>query len=208
MGPISGLLVQAMEECAPRRDLALARVSFDILGVIHLEEVTVRTEVARPGRTIELVDATLTERDRVVVRAHGWRLLSSDTGSIAGTELSPMAGPEQATEWDGSDTWAGGFIASLEIRVLPGWRPGRGRVWIRPGVPLFENAQVSELARIFGMVDTMNGVAIRPPAGEWPGLDAEVSFGAGGIGMTSAVLHDTSGPFGRALQILTLRPVA
>jgi hypothetical protein len=32
-----------------------------------------------------------------------------------------------------------------------------------------------------------------------------VSFGRDGIGLTSTVLHDRQGPFGRAEQILTLR---
>jgi hypothetical protein len=45
----------------------------------------------------------------------------------------------------------------------------------------------------------------RQPQGEWLGLDNEVSFGTDGIGLTSTVLHDLTGPFGRAEQILTLR---
>ncbi len=224
MGPISGLLVHVLEGCAPRPDLVLSRVTFDILGVIHLEEVTVAAEVSRPGRTIELVEATMVERGRVVVRAHGWRLLRSDTTHIAGVERPAMPGPDQATVWDGTQTWSGGFIESLEIRLLPGWQPGAGQVWIRPRVPLFEDNRAGALARFLGMVDTMNGVAVRArpdavafpntdltvhmfrqPRGEWLGLDVEVAFGGDGVGMTSAVLHDGDGPFGRALQILTLR---
>jgi hypothetical protein len=226
MGPISGLLVHAIETCSLRPDLALARVAFDILGVIRLDEVTVTAKVSRPGRTIELVEATMVQRGRVVVRGHAWRLLRSDTSAIAGVDASPMPGPAAAASWDGTQTWQGGFIRSLEIRVLPGWQPGRGRVWIRPRVPLLEGATLSELARFAGVVDTMNGVAVRAdpravafpntdltvhafrsPHGEWLGLDVEVAFGAAGAGMTSAVLHDETGPFGRALQILTLRPI-
>jgi hypothetical protein len=226
MGPISGLLVHAIETCAPRADLALSRVAFDILGVIHLEEVEVTAEVSRPGRTIELVEATMVERGRVVVRAHAWRLLRTDTEQIAGVARAALPGPDQATLWDGTQTWSGGFIESLEIRVLPGWQPGAGQVWIRPRVPLFEGRDAGDLARFFAMVDTMNGVAVRAqpdavafpntdltvhvfrqPHGEWLGLDVEVAFGPDGVGMTSAVLHDETGAFGRALQILTIRPV-
>jgi hypothetical protein len=35
-----------------------------------------------------------------------------------------------------------------------------------------------------------------------------VSFGSDGIGLTSTVLHDLEGPFGRAEQILTIRKPA
>ncbi len=82
------------------------------------------------------------------------------------------------------------------------------------------------MSRLIGLVDTANGVAprvepgagqwmfpnldlqihmYRAPAGEWLGLEAQQSYGTDGIGLTSTVLHDESGPFGRAEQILTVR---
>lgn len=33
------------------------------------------------------------------------------------------------------------------------------------------------------------------------------TYGDDGIGLTSSVLHDIYGPFGRSEQILTLRPI-
>jgi hypothetical protein len=45
----------------------------------------------------------------------------------------------------------------------------------------------------------------RVPTGEWLGLENAVNFGSDGVGLTSTVLHDGDGPFGRAEQILTLR---
>ncbi len=85
----------------------------------------------------------------------------------------------------------------------------------------------ADLPRLMGAVDTMNGVAVRVdpqtvgfpntdltihlfrhPHGDWLGLDVEVTLGPDGVGMTSAVLHDETGPFGRALQILTVRPIS
>lgn len=225
MGPISGLLVHELLSCAPRDDLALARVTFDILGVIPLGDVQVLAQVTRPGRTIELLEAELIAGGRPVVRAHAWRLARGETQHLAGSEAPSMAGVEDASPWDGSAVWAGGFIASLDIRVLPGWRPGRGQVWLRPRVGVLDATAVDPLACIFAVIDTMNGVAIRErpeallfpntdltvhlfrtPYGEWLGLDVEVSYGPAGVGLTSAVLSDASGPFGRALQILTLRP--
>jgi hypothetical protein len=47
----------------------------------------------------------------------------------------------------------------------------------------------------------------RHPHGEWLGLDVEVSFGPDGAGVTSAALHDEAGPFGRSLQVVTIRPI-
>jgi hypothetical protein len=47
----------------------------------------------------------------------------------------------------------------------------------------------------------------RIPTGKWLGIEAMQQYGTDGIGLTSAVLHDIHGPFGRSEQILTIRPM-
>ena len=226
MSPVAGLLVHALEQCAPRQRMALARVSFDILGVIAGGEVSVTARVVRPGRSIELLEAELVVAGRTAVRATGWRLAAGDTAQFAGTGIEALPGPDTGVPFTPADIWDGGYIRSLELRVLPGWEPGLGRVWLRSTAHLIEGVPTSELAAMFALVDTANGVSVRAlpselvfpnvdltvhlfraPRGEWLGLATEVSFGADGVGLTAAVLHDLDGPFGRVAQILTLRPV-
>lgn len=226
MGPVSGLLLRAIEECEPRDDLMVSRVAFDILGVIPAGEVEVTAHVVRPGRTIELVEAEMRAAGRVVVRAMAWRLVTSDTSSIAGGHVAPLPGPDSGEPWHGSAVWGGGFIRTLDFRVLPGWQPGRGRVWLCTDAALVANESSSSLARYMGLIDTANGVAVRAdpatvlfpntdltvhlvrqPVGSWVGLDTTVTFGSDGVGLTASVLHDTTGPVGRAAQTLTLRPI-
>lgn len=226
MAPVSGLLVRAIERCAPRADLIVSRVAFDILGVIPGGEVEVTASVIRPGRTIELVEAEMRAGGRVAVRATAWRLASSDTRAIADVAIDTLPGPDTGEPWHGAGVWGGGFIRSLELRVLPGWRPGRGRVWIRTDVDLVDGCESSALARYFSVIDTANGIAVRAdpatllfpntdltvhlvrrPVGSWVGCDTTVSFGPDGVGLTASVLHDEAGPIGRAAQTLTLRPV-
>lgn len=226
MAPVSGLLVRAIEQCEPRDDLIVSRVAFDILGVIPGGEIEVSARIIRPGRTIELVEAEMSAAGRVVVRATAWRLAASDTSAIAGGGVDPLPGPEQGLPWSGSTVWQGGYIRSLDFRVLPGWQPGRGRAWIRTDVDLVDGEPSSELARYIGLIDTANGIAvradpatvlfpntdltvhlIRTPVGRWVGLDTTVTFGPDGVGLTASVLHDVAGPVGRAAQTLTLRPL-
>ncbi len=224
MAPVSGLLTDAIENCSGRTDLITSRIAFDILGLIRRQEVTISATVIRPGRTIELVQAEMTSGGRTLVRATAWRLAVSDTAELAANELPTIPGPENAQSWDGTDTWGGGFISSLDFRVLPGRRPGRAQAWIRTSHPLVQDRQVGTLASYVGLIDSANGIAvrsrpsellfpntdltihlIRAPRGEWLGLDTSVSYGPGGIGLTSSVLHDLDGPVGRAAQSLTLR---
>lgn len=225
MAPASGLLAQAIENVSGRDDLVTSRIAFDILGMIERTEVEVTAEVIRPGRSIELVQAEMRAGGRTLVRATAWRLAVTDTSAFAADELAPMPGPEEAEPYPGTSTWGGRFIAGLDWRVLPGWRPGRGRGWVRTPVTLVDNEPVGELAAFIGLVDTANGVAVRTspaemlfpntdltihltrtPRGGWVGLDTSVSFGAGGVGLTHSVLHDVDGPVGVAAQTLTLRP--
>lgn len=224
MAPVSGLLTHAIEAASGRADLVTSRIAFDILGMIQRTEVQVRAEVIRPGRTIELVQAEMSAGGRALVRATAWRLAGSDTTAVAGHEFAQIPGPEEAQAWPGEEIWGGRFIAGLEFRVLPGWRPGRGRCWIRTPVGLIDGEPTSQLAAYVGLIDSANGIAVRrppnemlfpntdltvhllrEPQGEWVGLDTSVSFGAVGIGITSTVLHDLQGPVGVAAQTLTLR---
>jgi hypothetical protein len=226
MAPVSGILAHCLELFQPRPELRMARLSFDILGLIPDGEFSVVTSMLRPGRTIELIQAELVAGGRTAVRATAWRLQRSDTSAVAAIEDAPMPGPEKASGPVSLADWPGGYIKSVEVRVLADHRPGLGRAWIRTEHPLVDAACSPDFVRLIGLIDTSNGVAtrVRPgsgsylfpnvdlqihlyrePAGQWLGLANSVSFGSEGIGLTSTVLHDLTGPFGRAEQILTLR---
>lgn len=227
VGPALGLLVHVVEadrDARGRGDLAVARLSFDILGTMPLGLVTASVQVVRPGRTIELVEATLRAADRDAVRLRAWLLQRSDSAAVAGTAHERLPPPEDLPAWDPTSVWPGGFIASARVRRAE-VEPGRARYWVRTDVPLLAGEAVSRLAAAAGLLDIANGMTVRvsPPAlafpnvdltahlfaeprGEWLGFDTTVSFGSGGLGVTSSVLHDAHGPFGVLAQALTLRP--
>lgn len=226
MAPASGLLAHCLEQFQPRAELQMARVSYEILGLIPLDTVQVATRMVRPGRTIELLETEMTHGGRTAIRARAWRLATSDTSEVAALEDEFMPGPDEGDDHDAVAEWPGGYIQSIEVRKVAGHRPGRGRVWLRTPHPLVEGEAASDTTRLIGLIDTANGIATRvppgpgswafpnvdlqvhlhrPPTGEWLGLDTRVNFGRNGIGLTSSVLHDLDGPFGRSEQILTLR---
>ena len=224
MAPVSGLLTHALERHEPRDDLQLARINFDILGMIPAQESHVRTATLRPGRTIELIAATLSVGDRDVVQARAWRLSRQDTSAVAALEPEPMPAPQDCPTWEGMHVWDGGYISRVDFRAAADSRPGRARAWLRSDVELVEGEQSSDLAAYVGLVDTANGVGarqaptawmypntdltihlLRSPRMPWVGLDASASWGQTGLGVTSTVLHDQDGPVGYATQALTVR---
>ncbi|MDN4504806.1 thioesterase family protein [Dietzia maris] len=227
IGPALGLLVRSVEfDLAARRDdpMVVSRLSYELLGVVPMDIVDIRVEVVRPGRTIELVEATCGHGERTGIRLRAWLQQPRDTEAIAGAGFDPIPPPERMEPWDPTTIWRGGYLASVEVRRISDG-PGRSRYWVRTGVPLLTGEDVSALARMAALFDIANGMAVRadptsvhypnidltahltrPPAGEWLGFDTRVTFGPGGLGLTSSVIHDEAGPLGTVAQSLTVRP--
>ncbi|MEV7179617.1 thioesterase family protein [Kitasatospora sp. NPDC093679] len=227
--PLAGLVVHAIDrylDGRPATGLALARISYDILGRLALDECEITVESIRPGRTVELLEAVVTIGDRPVVRARAWLLAVLDTAAVADAPGDRLAPPEEFGPWAMDGLWDGGYIASIEVRRREA-AAGRAAAWISTRHELVAGEPSSPLASFVALVDTANGIAVqqpptawmypntdltvhlhRTPEGPWTGLDTTVSFGPTGHGLTSTVLHDTAGPVGHAQQILTVRPLA
>lgn len=227
IAPVLGLIAHLVEtDFAQRRqdDLRLIRLSCDILGVIPLEPFDVQVEVKRPGRTIELIEVTLSHGGRAAVIGRAWLSARYDTETLSGSALAPLPARETMSRWGLDTNWPGGFVASVEI-----WRQelaaGRVQFWVRSPLQLLEGEEVSSTAKALAVIDVANGVAarvapeevafpnldlsvhlFRQPEGEWIGLDSAVSLGPAGAGLTHSILHDAQGPVGAFSQILTVRP--
>ncbi|MGO4130190.1 thioesterase family protein [Janibacter sp. RAF52] len=228
IAPALGLLAHLVEvDRDARRDdgLPLVRLACDILGPVPVQPCTHEVRVVRPGRTIELVEATLSHGGRAVAVARAWLVAAGETSALEHSDLPPMPAPGDTEPWDPSSVWSGGFIASVEVR-REAVEPGRGRVWVRTDVPLVDEPH-SHLAATAGLLDIANGMNVlasprevlfpnvdltahlfRQPEPGWLGLDTTVSFGPAGHGLTSSVLHDERGAFGTLAQVLTVRPVS
>jgi hypothetical protein len=227
--PLGGLIVHAIEQHvdrSPKAGMLLSRISFDILGRLALTECEIDVHTARPGRTIELVEATVRIEGRPVVRAHAWYLAAIDTRAVAGGGSPPLPDPATLDPWPMTNLWPGGFVASLEVRPVTPLQPGRATAWVSTGLALIEDEDVGTPASYITLIDIANGLAARQsptewmfpntdmtvhlhrqPSAGWVGLDATATFGPSGQGVTATVLHDLDGPIGYANQILTVRPI-
>ncbi|HEU5043553.1 MAG TPA: thioesterase family protein [Nocardioidaceae bacterium] len=227
IAPALGLLAHVVEADRDARrgsDLVVARLSYDILGTIPVDVVDTALRVVRPGRTIELVEATLGHAGRDAVLLRAWLMQPRDTAQVEATPLPRIASPDAMPAWDPTTLWPGGFIASAEVRRAQ-VEPGRASYWVRTPLPLIEDEKVSRLASAAGLFDIANGMTVRAdprdvafpnvdltahlftePRGDWIGFDTTVSFGPEGLGLTSSVIHDEHGPIGTLSQILTVRP--
>ncbi|XVX19533.1 thioesterase family protein [Actinomycetota bacterium] len=228
IAPALGLLAHVVEtDRDARRDdgLIVGRLSYDILGTVPVGDMGAAVRVIRPGRTIELVEAALSYQGRDVVLLRAWLLQPDDTAHLHARPLPTIPGPDDTPPWDASAVWPGGFIESAEVRRAQ-VEPGHAAFWVRSPVELVAGEPARPLARAARLFDIANGMTVREdprevafpnvdltahlyaePQGEWVGFDTRVSFGPGGIGVTSSVLHDETGPIGTMSQVLTVRPL-
>ena len=226
IAPLLGLLTHLVEvdRDARRGDgLVIARASFDILGRVSLDEVSTTVRTVRPGRSVELIEAVASQGGRAVVILRAWLMASGHTEDLAASPLGPVPPPDAVPAWDPTSVWPGGFIASIEVRRQQ-FEPGRAVFWARTPLPLIVNEPTSRVAAAVGLLDTANGMTVRAdpmtvafpnvdltlhlftePRGEWIGFDTSVTFGAGGVGVTSSIIHDIRGPVGVMAQSLTIR---
>ncbi|MCX2732814.1 thioesterase family protein [Saccharopolyspora sp. NFXS83] len=224
LGPVSALLVRELERREPVEGTAIRRVGIDVLGPVPVDELTVRGEVLRPGRSVQLISAELAAGGRVCATARAWRMVRGDSSPVSGGQREPLGDPESWPAVPGIEDWDRGYSAAMEWRAGPS-TTGHAQMWARQRIPLVASEQPSPLQRLFAVVDSSSGVSRRAsmsewsfantdltvhlhrePAGEWIGVDAETTIGPDGSGTAASIVHDEHGSVARSAQALLVTP--
>ncbi len=222
-GPPSALVARAIERCEPREGMRVGRITLEILRPVPIAPLSVRAELVRPGRSVELLESVLSGPGGELMRARAWRV---QAGELRLDEAEPPPpGPETAVEGEFFATGQKlGYHTAMEYRFVTGsfLEQGPATVWMRPRVPLVAGEETTPLERVFITADSGNGVSaaldwhttifintdltvhlVREPAGEWVCLDAVTHVD--GLGMADSALYDERGRIGRAVQTLLVR---
>jgi len=223
----------AAPQPAPGAPLALARITYELLRPVPLGELALSVELLRPGRRVQLLEASLRDAAGVeVVRARALRLRRSDAGARAeehatatGAPLPPP--PDHAQPAGAPLAGARPMFAedAVEVRFVQGsWAAaGPATAWFRLRVPLVAGETPSPLQRLAAAADFPNGIASaldwqrftfinpdltiyieREPLGEWICLRAQTRIQPRGVGFAEAELFDCHGRVGRCCQSLLI----
>ncbi|SKB05233.1 thioesterase family protein [Aeromicrobium choanae] len=228
-GPVGAVLTRSMRRLPQSVPGRIARTTVEILGPVLMAPIEVSASIARPGRKISLLSAVASQGGRPVAQASAWWLRTADSTDVVHVPEAPIAAPTQQ-ELDHGElgvpaSWRRGFVGSLEwaVRTQIGRIDGPAVAWASMPYPLVAGEDDDELERSIAIADAASGVGSRldprdwvfmnteltvhladRPAGVWTGLVAESSIGRDGVGLSSAVLHDLTGPVGRVAQSLLL----
>jgi Thioesterase-like superfamily len=225
-GPPSALLGRAMQRCDPRDDMIIVRYTCEILSVIPVGRISVRARLARPGRSVQLLEGVITAEGRDVAWARAWRVLRTQSPSAGPGLPSPPGLPDRGSPLPPGG-WVDGYLSAIELRAVRGefGAPGPATVWARLRYPLVPDEQPGPLERVLAIADSGNGVSgeldlrswhfinpeltvhlYREAAGEWICLDAQTTIAAGGAGLATSVLSDLTGAVGVGAQSLLIAP--
>jgi hypothetical protein len=226
-GPPSAMIAREIELLEDAAEFQVGRLTFEILRPVSIGPVAVEAKVVRPGRRVQMVEASLRgEDEEPLIRARGWRIRTSALDLPAElTDLGdPPPGPDQGSEPEffrtGQDA---GYHTAMEWRSLKGGflEPGPAKFWMRQLVPLVEGEEPSPLQRTMVIADVGNGISAvlnpleylfinvdltvhleRMPEGEWVCVDAVTRPRPNGVGSAESELCDGRGRIGRAVQTL------
>ena len=231
-GPPAALLGRALENLAEDVPRVIGRFTMDLLGPVPVADLTVTASVLRPGRTVSLRQAELSDGSgRVVARAQGWAFPEGewpDGSGPGGFGEPPDHGPSDGRHEELPVTWLRGYLDAVEWRWIEGavTRPGPAVVWMRPLLPLVPGEEMSPLQRLLTCVDSASGASaaldpaewnflntdltvhvVRPPVGEWVCLRAETTLSTGAVGLAASEVYDELGLVARSAQALLVTPV-
>jgi hypothetical protein len=225
-GPPAALLAREVERLEDAEEFQVGRITFEIMRAVPIAPLTARAEIVRPGRTVQLVEASLSDGEGEVMRARAWRLRTAPVELPDLPRADPPPGPEAGEQRPFPPTGQEvGYHTAMDYLFVEGafMDPGPATVWMRMRQPLVAGEEPSPLQRVLAAADSGNGVSQtldfkrflfinvdltlhleRLPEGEWVCLDAVTLPEPNGVGTADTVLFDERGRIGRALQTLLI----
>lgn len=229
---VGGLLGHALERDAGDPDFQPARLTVDLFRPAKLEPVRVETSVARTGRRLKLVDATMTQDGVAVARASALFLRRGEQPAekiwSAPVTMPPL--PEMPDPVPSGLTmlvWSygrEGHAPDLGFG-LGGWKhSGPKHVWVRDIRPLVDGVELTAFTRAAMIGDMVSSLThfgpsglqyinadytlnlARLPKGPYLGLAALTHYSHDGVGTGTATVVDEYGPIGSGVANTVAHP--
>jgi len=226
-GPPAALLTRGVEALARDEDRVVGRLTMELLGPVPVGPLRLEAAVVRPGRSVEMCEATLydEQRGRPCARATAWLFPATGDGPGADGPVLPH-GPDDGSPHERPPSWSGGYLDAVDWRWISGsvLEPGPAVVWMRPLVDLVAGEAMSPVQRLMSCVDSASGVSaaldpahwaflnteltvhvLRPPVDDWVCLDAVTTLGSGSVGLATSHVYDSRGLVARSAQALLVQ---
>ncbi len=224
-GAPAALLMRAFESLPAPEGVLISRVTYEFLRPVPLGELVIEAAVVRPGRRVQLLEASLQTSDgREMARARALQVAAVAADTPAAPLAAAPGHPEEGRKNDMTAPHRPMFAPdAIEIRFVDGsfHAAGGSTAWFRLRSELVAGEAPSPLQRVAAAADFGNGISSplswdqwmfinpdltlyidRRPEGEWIALEAQTIISPEGVGIAESVLYDRRGRVGRATQAL------
>jgi hypothetical protein len=223
-GPVAALLARSVESVPSDVNMQVVRLTIELTRPVPLTPLTVRTQIARPGRRVQLVDAFILDGEVQVATCRALRIRTAAM-DVPVDRSGPPGPPPGDRDPPASVSPRTAFAAAVDLQFIKGsWDElGPVTMWTRLKVPVVAGEEPSPLQRTAAAADFGNGVSrvldfdrhtfinpdltvalARVPEGEWICFDAVSRLSRKGYGQSESQIFDATGPVGRAIQSLIL----
>lgn len=175
-GPPAALLTRALESVTTPEPMRLARLTVELVRPVPLRPIAIETSILRPGRRIQVLEATMrtVDDDVVVAMARALRIRTTEPGAVDlddvgpdgprrhGVDDAPPPLPGRSDELsDVMVSYRAYHSAATEHRFVRGSFRSPGPVfdWIRLVVPVVPGEEPSPWQRAAATADFANGIA-------------------------------------------------
>lgn len=226
--PVAMLLAREIERFPADQAMFVTRMTVELMRPFGRVPVEARARLVRPGRKVQIVEASLWNGDTEVARATAVRMRTAEIAVPDEPDERPYEPPEELETWtggwrEGSDAY---HLIGVENRARRDFAtPGPHFSWFRLRVPLVPGEEPSGLVRVCAAADFPNGISRivdprvtsfvnpdvsvylhRHPVDEWVMVDARTWLEPNGVGVAEGALYDRRGRIGRSVQSLLVEP--
>ncbi len=226
-GPVTGAIAGAAE--AAVTDKVPVRLTANFLRPVPMAGFRLESRVVREGRTSALVGIELTDRDGRLCASSECLFLATAPNTLPTASVPPPSFVDSVSGQFVSDRSPHGkpfFGQFIEVRYPPGENnlPGPTTLWMK-SPPIVDGEATSAFQSLCPIADCGNGISrnteldeascvnadlsisvFRLPESEWLASQSTSFWERNGIGASHALLFDTRGAIGVALQSLVIRP--
>ena len=224
-GPSAALLADLVERHDPGPPARVVRMTIELLRPVPMQPIELRARTLRPGKKVQLVEASVVANETEVVRVTALRIREADISFADAPDDRLTPGPSDQLREHFENMGGLNFGFAMDMSVARGevGVPGPAAVWFRLAVPIVAGEETTPLMRAAAAADFGNGISgavtwdehifINPdltiylhrlPVGDWIGLDARTWPTHEGVGVADTALYDERGRIGRSVQALLL----
>lgn len=222
---LAALAAAELERQHLEEPLRLVRLSTDLFRVAPMEPVRLTVRPTRRGRRVRAFTVEIHCAGQVVAMVAALALAGPGAPPGHPWGLGDWSAPDPESLPAPPGLMESEPLGSPDLRLLRGRLGGEGpnHAWLREPWPLVEGEPLSAVPRAAMAADVANPLTnwseaglqyinadvnlhlVRPPVGEWIGLEVVDHQDHDGISVGDCRLHDLSGPIGRSVVTSLVR---